>query len=205
MFDYQSVAKIIFTLAAVTISLTIHEYSHGLISTAQGDDTPRRSGRLTLNPLAHIDPVGFLSLMILKFGWAKPVPISSRNYKNPRLGIILTSLAGPVSNLLLAFFSILSMYIFKIQSDGMRVFLAELVFLNVGLAVFNLIPIPPLDGSKIFGEIFGGRVSEFIYRIDRKGMIILLILLWIPPVSSLLSNAIWEIAFWMESVVKIFF
>ncbi len=205
MFDYQSVAKIIFTLAAVTISLTIHEYSHGLISTAQGDDTPRRSGRLTLNPLAHIDPVGFLSLMILKFGWAKPVPISSRNYKNPRLGIILTSLAGPVSNLLLAFFSILSMYIFKIQSDGMQVFLAELVFLNVGLAVFNLIPIPPLDGSKIFGEIFGGRVSEFIYRIDRKGMIILLILLWIPPVSSLLSNAIWEIAFWMESVVKIFF
>lgn len=205
MFDYKGVAQIIFTLAAVTISLTIHEYSHGLISTAQGDDTPRRSGRLTLNPLAHIDPIGFLSLMIFKFGWAKPVPISSRNYKNPRLGIILTSLAGPVSNLLLAFFSILSMYIFKIQSDGMQVFLAELVFLNVGLAVFNLIPIPPLDGSKIFGEIFGGRVSEFIYRIDRKGMIILLILLWIPPVSGLLSNAIWEIAFWMESVVKIFF
>lgn len=205
MVNYTSIAEIIFSLAAVTISLTIHEYSHGLVSTIQGDDTPKRYGRLTLNPLAHIDILGFISLMLFRFGWAKPVPISSKNYKNQRLGVILTSLAGPASNLLLAFFSILSMYIFKVQTEGLQVFLVELVFLNIGLAVFNLIPIPPLDGSKIFGELIGGKFAEFIYRIEGKGMFLLFILLMFPPFNNLLSSIISSIAVWMESVIQIFF
>lgn len=205
MYNYKNVAEFVLSFAAVIISLTIHEYAHGLISTAQGDDTPRNYGRLTLNPLAHIDPIGFISLMLFRFGWAKPVPISSRNYKNQRIGIILTSLAGPVSNLLLAFFSILSIYLFNVQAEGMVYFLTQLIFLNLGLAVFNLIPIPPLDGSKIFAEIFGGRVSKFIYSIERKGMFLLFILLWFPPFNRLLSRIIISILIWMSTIVQIFF
>ncbi|MCX7884429.1 MAG: site-2 protease family protein [Caloramator sp.] len=186
MFNYD-IAQFLITGIAIIISLSIHEYSHALMSTLLGDDVPFRYGRLTLNPLAHIDPVGIISLFLFKFGWAKPVPISSRNYKNRRLGIILTSLAGPVSNFLLSFFTALCFVIFSPSSKGIVYFLGELFTINTGLFVFNLIPIPPLDGSKIFAELFGGRVADFIYRIERWGMFLLFALLWIPQVSYFLS------------------
>lgn len=192
MFDYRNAGEIIFSLIAIIVSFTIHEYSHALISTVQGDDTPQIYGRLTLNPSAHIDIMGFIFLFIFKFGWAKPVPISSRNYKNSRLGVILTSLAGPVSNLILAFISLLVAMTHP-QSEGIRYFLGQLVLINVGLAVFNLVPVPPLDGSKIIAEIFGGRVAVFIYNIQRYGIMILFIVLWFPFVSNSLSMLIYNI------------
>lgn len=191
MFDYRNAGEIIFSLIAIVVSFTIHEYSHAFISTVQGDDTPKVYGRLTLNPAAHIDIVGFITLFIFRFGWAKPVPISSKNYKNPRLGIILTSVAGPFSNLLLAFISIIVITITYPQSEAINYFLMQLIFINVGLAVFNLIPIPPLDGSKIIGEIFGGKVAVFLFNMQRYGIMILFALLWIfPPASQFLSNTI---------------
>lgn len=191
MFDYRNAGEIIFSLIAIVVSFTIHEYSHAFISTVQGDDTPKVYGRLTLNPAAHIDIVGFITLFIFRFGWAKPVPISSKNYKNPRLGIILTSVAGPFSNLVLAFISIIVITITYPQSEAINYFLMQLIFINVGLAVFNLIPIPPLDGSKIIGEIFGGKVAVFLFNMQRYGIMILFALLWIfPPASQFLSNTI---------------
>lgn len=190
MFDYRNVGEIIFSLIAIIVSFTIHEYSHALISTVQGDDTPQIYGRLTLNPFAHIDIMGFICLFLFKFGWAKPVPISSGNYKNPRLGIILTSIAGPLSNLVLAFVSLLVIIATYPQSDGIYYFLEQLVLINVGLAVFNLIPVPPLDGSKIIAEIFGGKVAIFIYNMQRYGIMVLFLLLWIPSVSVFLSQLI---------------
>jgi Zn-dependent protease len=205
MVDYKNIAEIIFSLAAVIISLTIHEFSHALISTAQGDDVPGSYGRLTLNPLAHLDLMGFISLMLLGFGWAKPVPISSRYYKNKRLGIILTSIAGPVSNLLLAFFSMLAFYLFNVQSEGVSTFLSTLITMNIGLAVFNLIPIPPLDGSKVFAEIFGGKIADIIYGIEGKGMFLLILLLLIPGFSDILYSIINAIGNGMESFIQIFF
>lgn len=205
MWNYDNPGEIIFTAVAIVISLTIHEYSHAIISTVQGDDTPGKYGRLSLNPLDHIDIIGLISLFVFGFGWAKPVPIRSKYYKNPRLGIILTSIAGPVSNLLLAFFSMVVIYAINIQSLGIKYFLGTMVSLNIGLAVFNLIPIPPLDGSKVIAEIFGGRVAEFIYRVDRIGMVVLLLLLWIPPVSEILFKAIYYVAYVMETFVQIFF
>jgi Zn-dependent protease len=193
MFDYRNAGEIIFSLIAIVVSFTIHEYSHAFISTVQGDDIPKTYGRLTLNPAAHIDIMGFICLFLFKFGWAKPVPISSKNYKNPRLGIILTSLAGPLSNLILAFITILVIFTTYPQSEAIGYFLEQLLLINVGLAVFNLIPVPPLDGSKIIAEIFGGKVAIFIYNIKRAGIMILLILLWIPQVSQFLTTTI----FWI--------
>jgi Zn-dependent protease len=130
----------------------------------------------------------------------QPVPISSKNYKNPRLGIILTSIAGPMSNLVLAFISVIVFYVSYPQSDAISYFLQQLIFINVGLAVFNLIPVPPLDGSKIIAEIFGGRVAVFIYNIQRGGIMIVFILLWLPPVSQFLTNTIFRIVDIMGSL-----
>lgn len=202
MFNYN-IGQLIITGIAIIISLSIHEYSHALVSYIQGDDIPLRYGRLTLNPFSHIDPIGIISLFLFKFGWAKPVPISSRNYKNRRIGIILTSLAGPISNLILSFFTALFFYIFNPSNEGVVYFLQELFTINTGLAVFNLIPIPPLDGSKIFAELFGQRVANFIYSIERWGILLLFALLWIPQVSLLLSYVIHLVKIFILKLVTI--
>lgn len=183
-----NVSQLIITTIVIISSLTIHEYAHGLISHLQGDDTPQRYGRLTLNPLAHLDIFGLIALFVFKFGWAKPIPIDSYYYKNRRLGIILTSFAGPASNLLLAFFSALVIYGVKPQSEAVIFFLVNMVLINTGLAVFNMLPFPPLDGSKIFAELFGGRIANMIYSLEGKGMFILFILLWLPPVTSFIGT-----------------
>lgn len=207
MFNFN-ITEMLITAFVFLFALTVHEFSHGFVSTLQGDDTPERYGRLTLNPLAHIDIIGFISLLILHFGWAKPVPISSRNYKNPRLGIILTSLAGPFSNILIAFISIIVFYVLPdslyIKFSLLETFLLYMMYVNAMLALFNLIPIPPLDGSKIFAEIFGGRIADAIYRIERGGTFILLFLLWIPQVQGLLYNAVWDVIGFLERIVLIF-
>lgn len=200
MFEYTDAGKIIFSVIAIVISFTIHEYSHALVSTVQGDDTPRNYGRLTLNPAAHIDIIGFISLFIFRFGWAKPVPFNSDNYKNPRIGVILTSLAGPMSNLILAFISIIVLYVAYPESEGILYFLEQLVLINAGLAVFNLIPVPPLDGSKIVSEIFGGRVAVFMFNIQRYGIMVLLMLLWLPTVSQFLWRMIFGVITVMENL-----
>lgn len=179
---------------AVIISLTIHEYSHALASTVQGDDTPARYGRLTTNPLNHIDIMGLIALMLFRFGWAKPVPVSSNNYKNRRLGMLITAIAGPLSNLILATISAFVLVGLAFNVDNINIgiieFLQTLIVMNIGLAIFNMIPFPPLDGSKIFGSILGGWFEGIIYRIDRIGMFILFIILFIPAVNSTFSDII---------------
>jgi Zn-dependent protease len=183
-----SPSQLVFYVIAMAISLTVHEYAHALISHIQGDRTPEEHGRLTLNPLAHLDIIGFISLFVFKFGWAKPVPIGVYNYKKPRLGVILTSFAGPASNLILSFFSLLVLYLLNPQSEAIQFFLVQLFVINAGLAVFNLLPFPPLDGSKIFAETFGGKVADLIYKLEGKGIAVLFILLWLEPVRNVIAN-----------------
>lgn len=190
MFGYKSVSDLIFSIIAIVVSFTIHEFSHGIVSTIQGDDTPGTYGRLTLNPLAHVDLVGFITLILFGFGWAKPIPINPKRYKHPRIGVIFTSLAGPLSNLLLAFISCFVLILAMPESVAIQEFLGRLIGINAGLAVFNLIPVPPLDGSKIVGEIFGGKVSVFMFNIQRGGMFALFLLLSIPQVSGALTGVI---------------
>lgn len=179
---------------AVVLSLTIHEYSHALVSTLQGDDTPSLYGRLTLNPLKHLDVMGLIALMLFSFGWAKPVPVSTENYKNRRLGMILTSVAGPISNLILATASAFVLLGLQPENDGVYFFLVILIYMNISLAIFNIIPFPPLDGSKIFGGIFGGAVERAIYRIDRAGVFILFLILSIPMVNDVFFSIISYVA-----------
>lgn len=188
-----TVAEWIMLALVVIIALTIHEFSHGLVSYIQGDKTPGSYGRLTLNPIAHIDPFGLVALFLFRFGWAKPVPINPKYYKHRRLGIILTSLAGPISNLLLMFIATLILLETNPQNSIITYFYQQFIFINASLAVFNMIPIPPLDGSKIFAELFGGKIAELIYRIEGKGTIILLLLIWFQPVNTALSNVIYAV------------
>jgi Zn-dependent protease len=190
---------IMFTIVII-ISLVIHELSHGLISYLQGDNTAKDQGRLTLNPINHIDPFGLIAIYLVHFGWAKPVPINSSYYKNRRLGIILTSLAGPLSNILLAFLGALIGIKLNSQSPILNYFFTNLIQINVTLGILNLIPLPPLDGSKILGELFGGVVREFMYKIDRIGMLIIFLLLYINSINSALFNLIYIV---MNEIIRI--
>ncbi|CDF58184.1 site-2 protease family protein [Thermobrachium celere] len=181
-------SETIFVIIAIIVSLTIHEYSHAVAATVLGDDTPKVYNRLTFNPFSHIDLVGFLALLVVKFGWAKPVPVNPYNFKNRRVGIIITSIAGPISNILLAFFSALILFKtnFTQESLGVAEFLKILFFMNTGLAVFNLLPLPPLDGSKIFAELFRGKMAYYIYSFEKYSNLILFMLLWFAPFRSIL-------------------
>ncbi|HPT66238.1 MAG TPA: site-2 protease family protein [Candidatus Woesebacteria bacterium] len=174
----------IFSFIALIISITIHEFCHAFAADRLGDPTPRSFGRLTLNPLAHADPIGTILLPLLSaftgistIGWAKPVPIDPYNLKNPKRDEILISLAGPFGNILLALLCSLIFKIFGIQN----ILLYLLILINVSLAVFNLLPIPPLDGSKIFLNLLPQEKSlQWQEVFDRYGFILLIILIFLP-------------------------
>jgi len=170
----------IFLAIALVIAITIHEYSHALAADRLGDPTPRSLGRLSLNPLRHLDPLGTLMIFVLRFGWGKPVPIDAYNLKNPRRDELIIALAGPTSNLILAtLISLLTNFI--PQNFILLSFLFTLIQINIILAVFNLLPIPPLDGSKIFLNLLPVDTSiKWQEAFDRFGIIILLITLFIP-------------------------
>lgn len=180
-------------LPAMIIALTVHEVSHGYIAMKLGDPTARNFGRLTLNPLKHIDPIGAISMLLFGFGWAKPVPINTRYFKKPRRDMALSALAGPVSNFLLAFVGLFlfhlsyflfglnpinSGYLFNVQDVWINM-LAVFVMLNISLGVFNLIPVPPLDGSRIFLTFLPPKYYFGIMKYERYIMLGLFALLWI--------------------------
>lgn len=175
-------------------SLVIHELAHGFTSQWLGDPTPRMSGRLTLNPLAHLDPIGLLLLIIAGFGFARPVPINPYYYKNPRRDEALVGLAGPASNFLLAW--LLAIIFFKILglTPSIGGFFFELVqlsiWLNLALAVFNLIPVPPLDGSHILAAILPDEMAEALVRIGPFGLMIAVLLILTPLTGQLIVSAV---------------
>lgn len=162
---------------ALLIAVDIHEFSHAWMADHLGDPTPRINGRLTLNPLAHLDPIGTLMLLIARLGWGKPVPIDPYNLENPRRDAALISLAGPASNLILA--TILSVFTGLLNHWVIGLFLSPIIILNVSLAIFNLIPIPPLDGAKIlFGLLPRDLAFEWEEILREYGLIILVFLLF---------------------------
>ena len=178
-------------IIAIILSFSIHEWAHAYAAHMMGDDTARNLGRMTLNPMAHIDPIGFILLLIVGFGWAKPVPVNPNNYTNFRKGEFIVSFAGIFMNLVLALFSALVyvlVYKFVSYSDAyfLFLFLNVLGLINVSLAVFNFIPVFPLDGSHIFDLIFGKLVGpKVIMWMHGNGRIILYVILGI---SFLLSR-----------------
>ena len=177
----NSIAYYVLSAFAVIITLTVHEYCHGYAAYKLGDPTARNMGRLTLNPLRHIDPFGALCMLFFHFGWAKPVPVSLRHLKNPRRDFAIISFAGPLSNFIMSFLSAfvyLSLYaIFRNVefTNEMTLSIVENTILffklfhliNLGIAIFNLIPVPPLDGSRILGLILPPRIYYNIMRHER--------------------------------------
>ncbi|MDI6851252.1 MAG: site-2 protease family protein [bacterium] len=167
-------------LPGILLALTIHEYFHGYVAYKLGDPTPRLKGRLTLNPLAHIDPVGFVALLFLHFGWAKPVPINPYNLRNPRRDVVLVSLAGPFSNLISAFLVGFTLRIFAYRFLLYTTFgamIVNFVVISAALAFFNLIPIPPLDGWHVL-EYFlpPGGFKNFMRQYGYYILLILVVL-----------------------------
>ncbi len=158
---------IIYIVPISLFSLTIHELSHGFVAYKLGDPTAKDAGRLTLNPLKHLDLIGVIMMVVLRFGWAKPVPVNPLYFKNPKKGMMLTALAGPVSNLLTAFVSSFLLVLFTllpVYPSWLYTALLLTTYLNIGLAVFNLIPVYPLDGSRILGYFMPNSFNDFFVR-----------------------------------------
>jgi len=160
------------------LCITIHELAHGFVAYKLGDNTAKMMGRLTFNPIKHIDIIGLLMILIIGFGWAKPVPVDMRNFKNPKFGMAITSFAGPLSNIILALIVLFVYRLlpFPVHSLGMTI-VSRTVVLSTALAVFNMLPIPPLDGSKILFSVLSDRLYLKLMRYERYGMIVLMLLM----------------------------
>lgn len=193
--DWSVLLNMLYAVIPALICITFHEVSHGWVAYLLGDKTAKNMGRLSLNPLRHIDIFGLLMMVVFKFGWAKPVPVDMRNFKNPRTGMAVTALAGPVSNLVLAAVA-LFLYGALYQplygaSWGSTVLelISTTAYLSVALAVFNCIPIPPLDGSKVVFALLPDRDYYQLMRYEKYGMIALLVIVMTGTLSTPLYNA----------------
>ena len=154
----EFLAQIAIFLPSIIIALTCHEYAHGLVAYKLGDPTAKAEGRLTLNPLAHLDPLGTMMLILFRFGWGKPMPINEYNFKNPVLGTALSSLAGPMTNLILAIIGATVFNLVTITNPLLNAMLLYFVLINILLMIFNLLPVPPLDGHKVVRALLPGKL-----------------------------------------------
>lgn len=194
--DLTSMTSAALRVAAVFMCLTIHEASHGLAAYALGDPTAKSMHRLSLNPLRHIDWFGLAMMFFVGFGWAKPVPVDPSYFKKPKHGMALTALAGPASNFLLAALLLIIskvIYLYAPYSEGMNLFFMFLVnasILSVGLGLFNLIPIPPLDGSKVAAAVLPDQAYGQLMRYERYGMLLLIALSLANVGGGLINQAI---------------
>lgn len=198
--------ELLFVVPCVLFALTVHEVSHGYMAYRLGDPTARNMGRLTLNPMKHLDPVGTLCMILFHFGWARPVPINTRYFKKPRRDTALTAAAGPISNFIMAFLGLLvqeilfaifvrhpatSQFTYNLQYAALTLF-SYFHILNLSLGMFNLIPVPPLDGSRIFLTFLPAKYYFGIMQYERYIQLGLMLLLWLGfldrPLSFLVST-----------------
>lgn len=198
--DMVSLLDAVLRVAAVLLCLTVHETCHGLAAYALGDPTAKSMHRLSLNPLHHIDWFGLFMMFAAGFGWAKPVPVDPRYFKKPKEGMALTALAGPVSNFLLALllmFISKMIYLYAPYSAALDVLFTFCLYtaapLSIGLGLFNLIPIPPLDGSKVIAVLLPDQTYVKLMRYERYGMLLLLALSLLGISGGFISGAIMRV------------
>jgi len=201
--DFQSLGDAALRVAAVFLCLTIHETCHGLAAYVLGDPTAKSMHRLSLNPLRHIDWLGLIMMFTAGFGWAKPVPVDPRYFRKPKQGMALTALAGPVSNMLLALLAIFCGSLIYYHAPYTPVWdalfnfcLYELAPLSVGLGLFNLLPVPPLDGSKVLAAFLPDTAYFKLMRYERYGIVVLLLLSWFGVTGKLISGVIMHVYYW---------
>jgi len=191
---FPALGDLILSVPAVLWAITFHEFCHGYVAFKLGDPTAMRAGRLTLNPLAHLDPIGALMLLLFRFGWAKPVPIDTRYFKKPSRDIALVSVAGVAGNFLTAAFCGVLVRIipgkFLILYPALGRFIVLLAVINLGLGVFNLIPIPPLDGSKLLYLVLPPRWLGKFFFLERYSFLILMVLLVSGVIQAIMSPLI---------------
>ena len=195
--DVSSLTDAVLRVAAVFLCLTVHETCHGLAALALGDPTAKSMHRLSLNPLHHIDWLGLALMFTVGFGWAKPVPVNPNYFKKPKQGMAITALAGPVSNFVLALLLLLAARLVYLRAlttgtlpETLFSFLVNTASLSVGLGLFNLVPVPPLDGSKVVAVLLPDRAYNWLMRYEQFGMVLLVIIISVGIGSNALDAAI---------------
>ena len=203
-FDFSYLLGLLQSVLPALVCITLHELSHGLAALRLGDTTAKDAGRLTLNPLRHLDPIGLLMMLVFHVGWARPVPVDMRRFRNPKRGMAITALAGPAANVLIAlvFLFLYGLLFRPLAGNAVGDWVLETVeltaVLSLGLAVFNLLPFPPLDGSKIVFALLSDEGYRRFLRFERYGAIILFALMWSGVLGRPLSAAI-------NALYKLFF
>ena len=208
MFNFD-IVSLLAGLPALIIAIVGHEYAHARVATWLGDPTPRAAGRLTLNPMAHLDPFGVLALFLVGFGWAKPVPVNIGYFRDRRTDELLVALAGPGSNILMAFIAYIVLVIVEIVAYGvvpdvMRQIIYLIVLYNVNFAIFNMLPIPPLDGSTIITAFLPWTVRIQLYRLSWISLIVFILLLNSPILRTILYPLQRTILVGFQMVVQLF-
>lgn len=214
--NWSYITDILMYVIPALICITVHETCHGLVAYRLGDPTAKNAGRLSFNPIRHIDPMGMLMMVVFHFGWAKPVPVDARNFKDPKKGMAVTALAGPVSNLILAAVFLLLYgvlyYPLKRYGGGIGDFCLQLImitaYLSTALAIFNLIPVSPLDGSKVLYSFLSDAAYFKLMRYERYGMIAVLILVAtgvlgrpLSAVTEFVFDRLFNIAVWTSNLL----
>ena len=195
--NWSVLTDMLLAVIPALICITLHELSHGFVAYKLGDNTAKNMGRLTLNPIKHIDIFGLIMMVVLKFGWAKPVPVNMRNFKNPKRDMAITALAGPLSNVLIC---CVVLFIYGLvylpcnlagtEFAGSLLYAVYITaYLSIALAIFNIIPIPPLDGSKVLFALLPDAAYAKLMRYERYGMLLLLVLI----VTDVLGNPLYAV------------
>lgn len=192
-------------LPGVLMAISFHEFAHAAVAYIMGDSTAKNEGRMSINPSKHLDPIGFMMLMIARFGWAKPVPVNENNFKNRALGSFLVSIAGISMNILIAIVAIIIVHFTQGLFSNYAYYqvMSSIIQINISFAAFNLLPVPPLDGSKLLLSLLPAKYRHFVYKYENYGTLVLILLLITGTIGIVLSPIVNLIIAFITTIINI--